>query len=116
MLVTDGYISAEADVFDYIREQRDDLNVFAFGIGSSVNRLLIEGVARIHDMEVDADALEPIPFEELASVVSDEHRRKRAVQLAIVMALVEGTPDQIKGNSKVQEAYLGGVHGLLAAE
>ena len=46
VLVTDGYIDAEADVFDYIREQRDDINVFAFGIGSSVNRLLIEGVAR----------------------------------------------------------------------
>lgn len=46
ILVTDGYIDAEADVFDYIREQRHDLNVFAFGIGSSVNRLLIEGVAR----------------------------------------------------------------------
>jgi branched-chain amino acid transport system permease protein len=30
--------------------------------------------------------------------------------------LVEGTPDEIKGNSKVQEAYLGGVHGALAAE
>ena len=29
--------------------------------------------------------------------------------------LVEGTPDQIKGNAKVQEAYLGGVHGVLAA-
>lgn len=30
--------------------------------------------------------------------------------------LVEGTPDEIKGNSKVQEAYLGGVHSGLAAE
>jgi branched-chain amino acid transport system permease protein len=30
--------------------------------------------------------------------------------------LAEGTPDQIKGNSKVHEAYLGGVHGVLAAE
>ena len=30
--------------------------------------------------------------------------------------LVEGTPDEIKGNAKVQEAYLGGVHGVLAAE
>jgi branched-chain amino acid transport system permease protein len=30
--------------------------------------------------------------------------------------LVEGTPNEIKGNSKVQEAYLGGVHGVLAAE
>ena len=46
VLVTDGYIEAEADVFDYIRSNVDDTNVFAFGIGSSVNRLLIEGVAR----------------------------------------------------------------------
>jgi len=30
--------------------------------------------------------------------------------------LVEGTLDQIKGNSRVQEAYLGGVHRMLAAE
>jgi len=27
--------------------------------------------------------------------------------------LVEGTPEEIKGNGKVQEAYLGGVHGVL---
>ena len=26
------------------------------------------------------------------------------------------TPDEIKGNSKVQEAYLGGVHTAMAAE
>jgi branched-chain amino acid transport system permease protein len=30
--------------------------------------------------------------------------------------LIEGTSDEIRGNSKVQEAYLGGVHGVLAAE
>jgi branched-chain amino acid transport system permease protein len=30
--------------------------------------------------------------------------------------LMEGTPEKIKGNAKVQEAYLGGVHGVLAAE
>ena len=28
--------------------------------------------------------------------------------------LVEGTPDEIKSNAKVQEAYLGGVHGEVA--
>ncbi len=27
--------------------------------------------------------------------------------------LAEGTPEQIKGNARVQEAYLGGVHGVL---
>ncbi len=30
--------------------------------------------------------------------------------------LADGTPDQIKGNAKVQEAYLGGIHEGLAAE
>jgi branched-chain amino acid transport system permease protein len=30
--------------------------------------------------------------------------------------LVEGTPDEIKGNAKVQEAYLGGLHEVLAAQ
>jgi Ca-activated chloride channel family protein len=46
VLLTDGYIEAEADVFEYVRNQLDDANFFAFGIGSSVNRFLIEGVAR----------------------------------------------------------------------
>ena len=46
VLVTDGYIEAEADVFDFVRAQLDEVNFFGFGIGSSVNRYLIEGVAR----------------------------------------------------------------------
>jgi len=29
--------------------------------------------------------------------------------------LTEGTPDEIKGNKKVQDAYLGGVHGVIDA-
>jgi Ca-activated chloride channel family protein len=46
VLITDGYISGEQGVFDYIREHLAQANVFAFGIGSSVNRYLIEGVAK----------------------------------------------------------------------
>jgi len=46
VLVTDGYISGEQGVFDYIRQNLNQCNVFAFGIGSSVNRYLIEGVAK----------------------------------------------------------------------
>ncbi|HET8901563.1 MAG TPA: VIT domain-containing protein [Holophagaceae bacterium] len=44
-LSTDGYISADASVFDTIRQHLGDANLFAFGIGSSVNRHLIEGMA-----------------------------------------------------------------------
>ncbi len=46
VLITDGYISGEEGVFDYIRVNLDRCNVFSFGIGSSVNRYLIEGVAK----------------------------------------------------------------------
>jgi Ca-activated chloride channel family protein len=46
VLLTDGYIEAEQDVFDYVRGQLHEANFFAFGIGSSVNRHLIEGIAR----------------------------------------------------------------------
>jgi len=46
VLVTDGYVSGEEGVFDYIRDNLGQSNVFAFGIGSSVNRYLIEGVAK----------------------------------------------------------------------
>lgn len=46
VLVTDGYIDGEQGVFQYIRENLNHSNVFAFGIGSSVNRYLIEGVAK----------------------------------------------------------------------
>lgn len=46
VLVTDGFISGEQGVFDYIRENLNECNVFSFGIGSSVNRYLVEGVAR----------------------------------------------------------------------
>src|SRR5687768_6821609 len=46
VLVTDGYISGEYGVFEHIRANLNRCNVFAFGIGSSVNRFLIEGVAK----------------------------------------------------------------------
>jgi Ca-activated chloride channel homolog len=46
VIVTDGYIDAERDVFELIQDNLNQTNVFAFGIGSSVNRYLIEGMAR----------------------------------------------------------------------
>lgn len=46
VLITDGFVSGEEGVFDHIRANLNRNNVFAFGIGSSVNRYLIEGVAK----------------------------------------------------------------------
>jgi hypothetical protein len=46
VVVTDGYVGVEAEAFRFVRERLDEANLFAFGIGSSVNRALIEGLAR----------------------------------------------------------------------
>lgn len=42
---TDGYISADGRTLDIIRQNLGSANLFAFGIGTSVNRHLIEGMA-----------------------------------------------------------------------
>ncbi|MCU0389554.1 MAG: VIT and VWA domain-containing protein [Thermoflexibacter sp.] len=47
IVITDGFISLEKEVFDMIRNNLNEGNLFAFGIGSSVNRYLIEGMARM---------------------------------------------------------------------
>jgi Ca-activated chloride channel family protein len=46
IVVTDGYVTVEDRVFQLVRRNLGQANVFAFGIGSSVNRHLIEGIAR----------------------------------------------------------------------
>jgi len=67
----------------------------------------IEGVAAIHGTRVDATRLEPIEFSAVARVLRDPHRRKRAVQLAIVTALVEGQPD-----ARTEQAVRAFAHAL----
>ena len=47
VIVTDGYVSVETETFDLIRNRLGEANMFAFGIGSSVNRFIIEGMARV---------------------------------------------------------------------
>jgi Ca-activated chloride channel family protein len=46
LIITDGYIGVEKEVFEEIQRNLQRTNVFAFGIGTSVNRYLIEGIAK----------------------------------------------------------------------
>ncbi|MCU0952190.1 MAG: VIT and VWA domain-containing protein [Burkholderiaceae bacterium] len=46
VVITDGYVTIEKEAFDLVRSKAGEANLFAFGIGSSVNRHLIEGLAR----------------------------------------------------------------------
>jgi Ca-activated chloride channel family protein len=63
VVATDGYVSVEPQAFELIRHRLGEANLFAFGIGSSVNRHIIEGMARAGRGE---------PF-----VLLDEHEARR---------------------------------------
>jgi Ca-activated chloride channel family protein len=78
ILTTDGYVDVEQEAFALVRDHLDQLNVFAFGIGSSVNRFLIEGLARVGQGE---------PFiatdEEEAARVAERFRRIASAPLLV---------------------------------
>ncbi len=46
VVITDGFIGAERMAFEVIQNNLNRTNFFCFGIGSSVNRFLVEGMAR----------------------------------------------------------------------
>jgi Ca-activated chloride channel homolog len=46
VVVTDGFVTVEREAFELVRNNLSKANVFSFGIGSSVNRHLMEGLAR----------------------------------------------------------------------
>ncbi|HPJ61985.1 TonB family protein [Lentimicrobium sp.] len=45
VIATDGYVTVEKEAFELIRTSLNEASFFSFGIGSSVNRFLIEGLA-----------------------------------------------------------------------
>lgn len=51
VIATDGYVTVEKEAFQLIRDNLNRSNFFAFGIGSSVNRYLIEGIAHAGNAE-----------------------------------------------------------------
>ena len=46
VIATDGYVAVEKEAFNLIRKSLNKANFFAFGIGTSVNRYIIEGMAK----------------------------------------------------------------------
>ena len=66
VIVTDGYVTVEKEAFDLIRDNLNESNFFAFGIGKSVNRYIIEGIAYVGegDAFVATDQSEAIEIAE----------------------------------------------------
>jgi len=77
VVVTDGYIAAEKAVFELIAENLNRCNVFTFGIGSSVNRYLIEGLARVGQGE-------PFVVTEAEAAPAAANRFKEYVQAPVL--------------------------------
>lgn len=62
---------------------------------SPAHARFIELIGRIHGVNVDCLPPDPAPsFERAASLVTDPHRRKRLLQLAIVSTMVDGNIDE----------------------
>jgi Ca-activated chloride channel family protein len=51
--MTDGYVGNDMDIIDAVRKHTGTARVFAFGIGNSVNRFLLDGIARAGRGEVE---------------------------------------------------------------
>ena len=51
VVITDGYVSVERQAFEMIENNLGQANVFTFGIGSGVNRYLLEGMAKVSNSE-----------------------------------------------------------------
>ena len=44
--MTDGYVGNDVQILQYVRDHRQSARMFPFGVGNSVNRFLIDGMAR----------------------------------------------------------------------
>lgn len=82
IIATDGFISAEKEAIQLIRENLNNTNVFSFGIGSSVNRYLIEGIAHAGQGETFV-----ITKPEEAAAVSEKFRKYIASPLLTNIAV-----------------------------
>ena len=86
VVVTDGYVTVESEAFALVRQHLGQANLFAFGIGSSVNRHLMEGLAR-------AGMGEPFIVTQPAEAKAQAERFRRTIEspvLTSVKARFEG--------------------------
>jgi Ca-activated chloride channel family protein len=77
IVVTDGYVTVEDEAFALVAKNLDHANLFAFGIGSSVNRQLMEGLAR-------AGQGEPFIVENQAAADREAERFRKMINAPVL--------------------------------
>ena len=77
VIATDGYVGVETEAFDLIRKNLGEANMFTFGIGSSVNRHLLEGMARV-------GMGEPLVISKAAEASAQAERFRKMIQTPVL--------------------------------
>ncbi|MEO5672955.1 MAG: VIT and VWA domain-containing protein [Ramlibacter sp.] len=80
VVVTDGYVTVEREAFELVRKNLSQANVFSFGIGSSVNRHLMEGLAR-------AGMGEPFIITKPAEAQAEAERFRRTIEAPVLTSV-----------------------------
>ena len=80
IIATDGYVTVETEAFNLIRKNLGDANMFTFGIGTSVNRYLLEGMAR-------AGMGEPFVIASEAEAAAKAEKFRKIVQSPVLTAI-----------------------------
>ena len=71
LLLTDGFISGERPMFEVVRENLGSSRLFALGVGGSVNRYLLEGLAEMGR----GDVIYQLPGTPIKESVATFHER-----------------------------------------
>ncbi len=79
-VITDGYVTVEREAYELVKKSLGEANLFAFGIGSSVNRELIEVLAR-------AGTGEPFVVEDQAAAAAAARRFQRYVSSPVLQGI-----------------------------
>lgn len=80
VVVTDGYVTVEREAFELVRRNLSQANVFSFGIGSSVNRHLMEGLAR-------AGMGEPFIITQPSQAAAEAERFRRMIESPVLTSV-----------------------------
>ena len=78
--LTDGYVSNDMSVVDFLRKNRGTTRVFTFGMGNSVNRFLLDNMARegrgeAEYVTVDPDGTRPDNRDEAEDAVARFYKK-----------------------------------------
>ncbi len=97
VIATDGYVTVEKEAFDLVRRSLGRANFFAFGIGTAVNRYLIEGLAHAGQGEAFV-----ITDEAMAPASADKFRKYIS---SPVMTNVEVSFSGLEAYDLAQQSY-----------